>query len=444
MQMRVPAMTGPGRGDDNVTPADVHTAADIVSEWIAGGRDTLSRSIMHPRFSGFSLPTPAQLLNRMSSAAAEEARALRSTIEGAVFRSGSFDPVREHTSAWGSPAAGSFDDGLAAEGGSPTNGNGWGSPAAFVSDDGLTNGSGREVLKACSPLGSLRAEVGMPVSGSGSTLPGTFNSDEAGVAQNGMATNGKGWEALGAGSPRRAAGTDTGTPTNGNRSGSLVALISSEAPGAELGTALSLNTCVQVPTGGSGAAAGARRTMPAHTAGWPIPVGGTSVNDTDAEHVGPPWTVSKEMADAQLNITSPGHDRQPVSSVLPMAKGTSESGSPTIKCESGSSVVRMREAAHADAATLTGLNGMHSRAKASSAVSAQPAEPMRPGSGGADTTKIAGGVPVLGPRTAASANTAAGPLKVPFVFMHGVGLGVFPYLGFVSKLLRAFPGKCCR
>lgn len=28
----------------------------------------------------------------------------------------------------------------------------------------------------------------------------------------------------------------------------------------------------------------------------------------------------------------------------------------------------------------------------------------------------------------------------PIVFLHGVGFGVFPYLGFVWKLLRAFPG----
>ena len=30
--------------------------------------------------------------------------------------------------------------------------------------------------------------------------------------------------------------------------------------------------------------------------------------------------------------------------------------------------------------------------------------------------------------------------KTPLVFMHGVGFGIFPYLGFVWKLLRAFPG----
>jgi hypothetical protein len=33
-----------------------------------------------------------------------------------------------------------------------------------------------------------------------------------------------------------------------------------------------------------------------------------------------------------------------------------------------------------------------------------------------------------------------GDAASPIVFMHGVGLGVFPYLGFVWKLLTAFRG----
>lgn len=31
--------------------------------------------------------------------------------------------------------------------------------------------------------------------------------------------------------------------------------------------------------------------------------------------------------------------------------------------------------------------------------------------------------------------------KTPLVFLHGVGFGVFPYLGFVRKLMLAFQGR---
>lgn len=42
------------------------------------------------------------------------------------------------------------------------------------------------------------------------------------------------------------------------------------------------------------------------------------------------------------------------------------------------------------------------------------------------------------PRT--KANTKQGEQKKPLVFLHGVGFGVLPYLGWVWKLLTAFPG----
>lgn len=50
---------------------------------------------------------------------------------------------------------------------------------------------------------------------------------------------------------------------------------------------------------------------------------------------------------------------------------------------------------------------------------------------------------VSGRRADATAAAPPGPQRSglkPIVFLHGVGFGVFPYLGFVWKLLRAFPG----
>eukprot|EP00892_Ulva_mutabilis_P009709 jgi/Ulvmu1/710/UM010_0082.1 len=51
--------------------------------------------------------------------------------------------------------------------------------------------------------------------------------------------------------------------------------------------------------------------------------------------------------------------------------------------------------------------------------------------GGGDASADVAGRPEPGPRRG----------REPIVFLHGVGFGVFPYLGFVWKLLRAFPGR---
>lgn len=70
--------------------------------------------------------------------------------------------------------------------------------------------------------------------------------------------------------------------------------------------------------------------------------------------------------------------------------------------------------------------------------------PLRWPSGAAPS--VAGGSPDReGAATAGGTcgHAPAGPRRgrKPIVFLHGVGFGVFPYLGFVWKLLRAFPGS---
>jgi hypothetical protein len=109
LQESVPSLTSPSgrpegdsRGASSSHPSSPSTG--LIQAWIDSARGTLSRTMPLAIFSGFSLPSPTQLLRRTGSAFdPSAAAALRHAIEGSVLQSGSLDAAFE--SAGASPKA---------------------------------------------------------------------------------------------------------------------------------------------------------------------------------------------------------------------------------------------------------------------------------------------------------------------------------------------------
>jgi hypothetical protein len=434
-------MTAPSWGDDDAAPEGIHTAADIVSAWIASARDTLSRSLMHPCFSGVSLPSAGQLLSRVSAAAVDEAWALRRTIEGSVFHFGSFDEVCERARAWGSLTAGSLGE----EGARSTQVH----DSRSVSAD--ENGNNRHGV-----------ENGHAVDDQGCLEPCSYCWDDAADSQPGSRRT---WDVRGqlqgeseAAKVRYVGSTDCPVQHGQAASG---ALNHSGACEDSQGTRRHTGACASKCCAHACNRTGNSHDQDANGASPLSQVGsqalglqGHRLGNPDAQAQLPLRRVFRH-AEGKLGESCPGHDRRhsegssgersyqctgELVNGRPGACASAIDGRGDQRVDVGDGVHSMSGVHHIDAAhrDVSWRNGMLNDEDSSTAQCPKPLHQATRGSAAAANVNVCGCQ--SGSGLALPSSGTDRPAKAPLVFMHGVGFGVFPYLGFVLKLLRAFPG----